>query len=255
MSYTAEQLAVLSGDKEYKQAPAGGQYYDTITLGKDGKFYLAYYSQPKTERKDPDTLGESVTLTILKIRRKLSKWENNVQVLESVEYDAGASTIPTTRGDLTEKDAKGQGAKVALVLYCLLNGTTVKLAVTGGSLYNPNDLDDMRLYTYLQSFEDDDHAYMYDTVVRAKPNTYTFDGVEKSNYQMTFKRGNALADLDAVGSALVVLPATLEENDARDLKWLGTSKPAPSYGEPAKAATANSAVLPTDEINPDDIPF
>lgn len=254
MTYTAQELATLSGDKEYKQAPVGGQYYDTITLGKDGKFYLAYYSQPKNERKDPDTLGDSVTLTILKIRRKLSKWENNAQVLESVEYDAGVETVPTTQGDLSEKDAKARGAKVALVLYCLLNGTTVKLTVTGGSLYNPDDLDDMRLYTYLQLFEEDEHTFMYETRIGAKVNTYVFDGVEKTNYQMTFKRGTSHTNLDAVGSALVVLPATLEENDARDLKWLGSSKPAPSYAETAQKA-GKPIEYPSDEINPSDIPF
>jgi len=40
-----EELAQMSGTNAYKGGHVGGSYYDTITLGKDGKFYLSFYSQ------------------------------------------------------------------------------------------------------------------------------------------------------------------------------------------------------------------
>ena len=214
-----DQLAAMAGTNAYKGSPVGGGYYDTITLGKDGKFYLAFYSQEKDKRPDPFCLGESFDFTILKIRSKLIQWENSTKVLDSVEYDAGTDRIATSAGDLTEKEAKGRGAKVSKVIYGLKDGKVVKLTVTGGSLYNPDDEVDLRLYTYLQSFEEDDHSFMYTTTVKAKAVEYTVNGETKSNYNMTFKKG-AVTDLQIVGKSLATLMEELPENDARDLKFL-----------------------------------
>lgn len=245
--FTKEQLAELLGDKEYKSAPTGGQYFDTINLGKDGKYYISFYSQPKDEREDPEMLGEVFKMTIVKIRRKLSKWLDRTNVLDSVEYDAGTDLVHTTAGDITEKEAKSQGAKVALILYGLYDGKTVKLTVTGGSLYNPDDEEDLRLYSYLQSFEEDEHTFMFETTIGAKENTYTDpDGIEHTNYQMTFKKGKEHKKLDAIGEVMVALPAILEENDARDLKYLGKN-----------SAKATTPVETKDEdlIDVDSVPF
>lgn len=221
MSYTPSQLAAMSGEATYKQAPTGGNYFDTITLAKDGKLYVSYYSQPKDERKDPDELATPVVGTIIKIRRTLIAFENGRPSLKSVEYDADADRILTTKGELTEKEAKDMGAKVQLVLYVLYNNQITKLQVSGGSLYNPNDEQDMRLYTYLQSFEEDDHSFMHETHIATKPNTYTdSEGFDKTSYQLTFKRGTKHDNLDAVGAAMERLNAELPECDERDKKFL-----------------------------------
>lgn len=238
---TPEQIAQMAGTNAYKGSPVGGGYYDTITLGKDGKFYLAFYSQEKDKRPDPQTLGESFDFTILKVRSKLIQWENSTKVLESVEYDAGTDRIATSAGDMTEKEAKGRGAKVSKVLYGLKDNKVVKVTVTGGSLYNPDDEVDLRLFTYLQSFEEDDHSFMYTTTVKAKEVEYIKDNETKTNYQMTFKKG-AATDLQVVGKSLTTLMEELPENDARDLKFLGVN---------------NSPKTPdsSQDINPEDIPF
>lgn len=222
MGYTKEDLAALSGDKEQGGSAVGGNYFDTLTLGKDGKYYISYYSQPKDERQDPDVLGETVKLVMMKIRRKISKWVDKTNVLESVEYDAGTERVSTTAGDISEKEAKAQGGKVALVVYAILKGETVKFTVSGGSLYNPKDEENMRLYSYLNSFADDEHTFMFETVLGAVENKYTDeDGFETTNYQMTFKRGKELKSLEEVGTKLTELAEQLPENDARDLKFLG----------------------------------
>lgn len=245
--YTPEQLAALSGGNAYKQTPLGGAYYDTINLGNDGKYYMNFYSQPKDQRQDPEEVTAPFTAIILKPRRKLIQWDNREKVLESIEYDAGATTIPTTQGNMTEKEAKSRGAKVQIVLYMLMQGRIVRTVVTGSSLYNPEDIDDMRLYAYLQSFGDDEHMFMYETIIGSKPSTYTDkDGFDKTTYQMTFKRGTALTSLDEVGTALTQLAESLVENDARDLKYLGSSKP-------AQDGAASAA--PTEAVDPNSVPF
>lgn len=220
-----EQIAALSGSNAYKGSHVSASYYDTITLGKDGKFYLAHYSQPKDKREDPAALGDTFAMTILKIRSKLTRWENNVQTLTSVEYDAGADVIPTTVGDITEKQAKEMGAKKALVIYALVNEKITKLQVAGGSLFNPDDTEDLRLYSYLQSFEGDDHSFMVETVVTAKEVKYNYEGEDKTTYHMTFAKGapNGEAALAVVGENLVQLIEELKDCDARDLKFLGST--------------------------------
>jgi len=249
MSYTPEELAAMTGEKQYKQAPVGGQYFDTITLGKDGKFYASYYSQPKDERADPDELGDKFEGTILLIRRKMVAWADREKVFESVEYDAGAELVSTTAGDISEKEAKSLHlAKVGLVLYLLRGEDINKLTVTGGSLYNPDDEDDMRLYPYLQSFDEDEHTFMYQTIIGAKENSYTDNqGFEIKGYQMTFKRGASHKDLSGVGDAIVKLKELLPECDARDLRFLGKS------GGSSKPNT--TVEYPSEEINPNDVPF
>lgn len=250
MGYTKEQLAALSGDKEQGGGAVGGNYFDTLTLGKDGKYYLAYYSQPKDERDDPDVLGEEVKLTIIKIRRKINKWVEKTNVLESVEYDAGVERVATTAGDISEKEAKGQGGKVSLVAYALKDGKVVKFAVSGGSLYNPDDEENMRLYSYLQSFADDEHTFMFETILGAKENKWTDDdGFETTNYQMTFKRGKALKSLEEVGAKLTELAEQLPENDARDLKFLGKPK-----GN-KKAQEEETDAVEGDSVDPNTVPF
>lgn len=221
---TSEQLAILSGTNNLKNTPAGGGYYDTITLAKDGNFYLAHYSEPKATRPDPTKLGTDFAMTIIKLRFKQSLWQDKVQVLESVEYDAGATGIPTTQGTMTEAEAKAKGAKKALIAYGLYEGKMVKMTVSGGSLYNPDDTEDLRLYSYLQDFGDDEHIFMYETVVSSKENTYEFGGETKTNYQMTFAK-SVNSDIEAVGVALPLLVADLVENDKRDLRFLKHTSP------------------------------
>lgn len=234
---TPEQIAALSGTNNYKGTHAGGGYYDTVTMGKDGKFYLAHYSQPKAEREDPTALGENIAITILKIRSKLTKWQDNQQVLSSVEYDAGMEKIATTSGDMSEAEIKALGAKKALVIYALHDEKVVKLTVSGGSLYNPEDTEDMRLYSYLQSFEGDDHSFMVETVVSSKEVSYEFDGEKKTTYHMTFARGaaNGAKELTVVGSKLTELIESLIDNDARDLKFLGLNSAKPAVATSAGA--------------------
>lgn len=225
-----EQLAAMAGTNAYKGGHVGGSYHDVITLGKDGKFYLAHYSQPKDKREDPEVLGSKVSLTILKIRSKFTKWENNTKVIESLEFDAGAETIQTSNGTRTEKALKEFGAKKALVIYAKYKDGLVKLTVSGGSLYNPDDTEDLRLYSYLQSFEGDDHSFMFETTVKAKEVDYEFGGESKTTYHMTFAKGKA-SDLEAVGTLLTQLVSELPENDQRDLRFLSTTPKAISTTE------------------------
>ena len=238
-----EQIAALAGTNAFKGGHVGGSYHDVITLGKDGKFYLSHYSQPKDKREDPEVLGNSVTLTILKIRSKFIKWQDNVKVLESLEYDAGTETIETSNGRRTEKELKEFGAKKALVIYAKYKDGVVKLMVSGGSLYNPDDTEDLRLYSYLQSFEGDDHSFMVETTVKAKDVKYTYNDEEKNTFHMTFAKGKA-SELEAVGLMLSQLVAELPDCDARDLKFLGSAP---------KAATTGDST--GEEVNAEEDPF
>ena len=235
---TPEQIAQMAGTNTYKGTHAGGGYYDTIMMGKDGKFYLSHYSQPKDKREDPEVIGSSVVLTILKIRSKFTKWQDNAKILESAEYDAGTETIQTSLGSRTEKELKEGGAKKALIIYANHKDSIVKLTVSGGSLYNPDDTEDMRLYSYLQSFEGDEHSFMFETTVKAKEVPYEYNGESKTTYHMTFTKDKA-SDLEAVGTMLTGLVAELPENDARDLKFLGSAP-----------RTATGTSTPTEEEAP-----
>lgn len=229
-----EEIAQMSGTDKFKGGHVGGSYYNTITLGKDGRFYKSFYSVAKDERPDPESLGDSVTATIIKVRGKLIQWENNQKALESIEYDAGVETVPTTKGDLSEKEAKELGAKKQLVVYALHDGDIAKITVSGGSLYNPNDDENLRLYSYLQSFEGDEHSFMVETEIKSIENEYEFDGETKTNYHMTFKAGKK-SDLELVGAKLKELTEQLVDNDERDIKFLGFDKKAESQYEGGEA--------------------
>ena len=255
-----EQIEQLAGTNAYKGGHVGNSQYDTITLGKDGKFYLAYYSQPKDQREDPIVIGSKVSLTILKIRQKFIYWKDNTKVLESVEYDAGADLIDTNQGKMTEKDAqciggltgeekpKPIGAKVSRVIYAKYKDGIVKLQVTGGSLYNPDDTENLRLLNYLQSFEGDDHVFMFETTVKAKEVEYKNreTGKTETTYHMTFTKDKA-SDLEAVGVLLTKLVAELPENDASALKFLGYTKKA--------EASYDGNDTPATELTDEDSPF
>ncbi len=239
-----EEIAKMSGTDSYKGGHMGASYHDTISLGKDGKFYLSHYSQPKDKREDPEAIGSEVSITILKIRSKLTKWQDNVQVLTSVEYDAGTEVIETTQGKMSEKEAKGLGAKKSLIVYGKYKDGLVKLTVSGGSLYNPDDEVGLRLYSYLQSFEGDDHSFMVETTVKAKEVKYEYEGEEKVTYHMTFAKGKE-SDLAVVGTLLTQLVAELPDNDARDLKFLGFTKKADAeYAGDAKPAAVDESDEP-----------
>ena len=125
----------------------------------------------------------------------------------------------------------------------------MKLQVTGGSLYNPDDTENLRLLNYLQSFEGDDHCFMVETSVKAKEIDYSYSGEDKTTYHMTFSKGKE-SDLEAVGVLLTKLVAELPENDASALKFLGYTKKAEASYEGSKAPD-----YPEDEINPEDVPF
>ncbi len=248
MAYTAEQLRALSGQEDYASAPVGGSYYDALAMGKDGNFYLTHYSAPKSERPDPTALGTSVTVPVLKMRRQFQRWSDadNAYDIKSVEYDASTPTVATTHGDMSEKQAKAQGAKVSIILYVLVNGKIAKLKVSGSSLYNPEDTENLRLYTYLQSFDEGETLATFETNIKSVTRTYTNkEGVEASTVDMAFSRGKEVADLTAIGDALTAITTALPENDARDLKYLGSSKP----------KTQAPSAYPAEEINPDDVPF
>jgi hypothetical protein len=125
----------------------------------------------------------------------------------------------------------------------------VKLTVSGGSLYNPDDEEDLRLYSYLQSFEGDDHIFMAETTVKAKEFAYEFNGEDKTTYHMTFAKGKK-SDLALVGTTLTTLTESLPDNDARDFMFLGFTKKADE-----QYAGKKMPDYPEDEINPDDVPF
>lgn len=248
MAYTKEQLDALSGDTNYKQSPVGGVYYDTITLGKDGKYYVNFYSQPKDKRSDPSVIGDTFIATILKIRRKLIQWDDNTKVLESVEYDTDSDAIYTTQGVMSEKEAKALGAKVDVVLYLLTEQGIRKYTVPRNSLFS--DTADDTYYGYIQSFDRDsgERSYMFETVFGTKQTAYKDrKGQDATGIQTTFKRGAEHVSLDEVGKEITSLPEILAENDARDKKWLGSNKPTTQTSTPIE--------YPSEEINPNDVPF
>lgn len=256
MSYDPAALADITGENNYKNMPVGGMYYDTVTLGKDGKYYINFYSQPKDKRQDPQSLGGEFVGTIIKIRRKLIQWDNGTKVLESVEYDKESDTIQTTNGFMSEKEAKKLGAKVDIVLYVLTKQGIVKYTVPRNALFSDESPEDA-YYGYIQSFDRDngEHTYQFETIFGTKDSTYVNrNGEQVTSPRGTFKRGALHTSLDDVGAAIMSLPEILAENDARDLKWLGSTKKHASEVDQQFEGTSKP-VYPSEEINPDDIPF
>lgn len=221
VTLTPEKLAELSGSKSVgggSFTPAS--YFNKITLGKNGHYYLDEYSVPKAERPDPTDLTEKVTITIIKLRAKWQKWVDNSIVLESAQYDA-EHPINTTEGVKTEAELKALKAKKTIVLYVILNGKLATLEVSGGSLYNPDDLEDLRFYNYLTSLGDD-HVFQFQTELGVKQNSWTPEGETepKVSNQMTFKNVGP-SDLNIVGTELEALVAQLVINDETEVKFLG----------------------------------
>lgn len=263
LNFNIADLAAYAGDEEYKGLPVTTNM-DELKLGTDGKFYVTHYSGEKTDGAWPiDDMGESVEVVVLKVRRKIEKWDNHEMVVASHEYSSRTAKVKVAvkNGDeveeyeMTEKEAKEKyGAKVPIILYVMVvsTGTVVKLKVTGQSLYNPDDTESLRLYSYLQTFEGEQHSFMFVTKLVAKVSGASEDG--KPYYNITFVRGDELdvERLNRVGGLIVGLKTTLDEADKV------AAKRSPIYKKKDKedwSAPVKKIEYPTEDIDVDDIPF
>ena len=256
-----DELAMMSGTKAYKPLPAF-TLYPELSLKKNGKFYVTEYNPETKARDDREATANETKGTIVKIRRKIMRFTGGTLDLSSHEYDTADAPITLSDGTTrTEKEAKEDGAKVWRVLYFYATtGQVFKVAVSGHSLYNP-DSTDLRLLNYLQEFADNEYSFQYMTEIYATSET---EG-EVTWYNMAFRRHEKHAEepLKLVAYKIKEVYEQCIDQDKQNAKrtpYSQTNRPAPTQTipqttPPTSTAQRQGVKYPTEEVNPDDIPF
>lgn len=250
-------MALLSGETEYKNKSVR-MSFDELKLNKEGDFLLTKY----TQQKDGDGLfpqenkGEQADIIVLKLRRRMVEF-NMAGGFErgSNEYNTAAQEVVLSTGERgTEKELKKTfpNMKVQIIIYALLDGEVVKIPVSGSSLYTDDPEKPMRLYNYLQSFNDGEHVFEYITHMTVSSEEYDTGKEKKLYYAIGFRRGEKLpqALFENAGNKLTDLVGDLDDFD----KKYGASFPMKKEKED-QMKKVEYPEAEDEGIRPEDIPF
>lgn len=240
----------------------------------NGKKNLFYYvnkkkglvETPKGKRYEQESLGESVSVVFLRIRRRLRQYRKDEKPLVTNEHNTKSDML-TLFGDTQiikgSNDALKErypNLRTNQTVYCLFSregfdDEIVRLNVKGSSLGSKSKAKDVHtFYSYVSSFKDggaDDHFYDFITELY---------GVEESSdlgeyYSMSFRKGLELTqDLkEKVVEMMIPIYTFIKQSDL----FYETKKIADLQKASDKVVEDEEVVIeyPEDEINPEDIPF
>lgn len=261
---TKEEMAVLSGEAEYKNRQVYSTFDELKIDKKNGEFVVTLFTQSKDSDGlyPQEKMGTQIEASILKIRHKLVEWGDGEIIRKSNEYNAGAPSILLStgeRGKETELRKLCPALKLDIVLYLLIDGAIVKLTIPRNSLYSDNPDKPLRWYNYVQSFNDDEHTFDYITRLTLDSEVVSDKNGKESvtYYSIGFDRGDKLteAQFEALGNRMRDLAGDLADYD----KKYGDSfyQKKEKKDDPLEKLQ-NDPNYPTAEkegINPDDIPF
>lgn len=257
-------MAMFSGDSDYKSMPAFTRYDEVKMGGSSGVFNLTRFSKDKVgDAYESVKCEEPVKVVFLKVRRKLVEFEEKTLVRTSHEYNSPKQLITLSDGSQgEEKELKKQFPKLKahIVIYALYKHggetMTVKIPVSGSSLFTDDDDQPLRFYNYMQTFGKDEFTFEYMTVMKSS----AMQGDNGTYYAMEFARGEKLDDsaLMFVEKSAEKLAGEIESEDASNAKRLPKiwSKAEAAVDKKFNDLTSGSEIAyPEEDINPDDIPF
>jgi hypothetical protein len=251
----------INGDAEAVETPPGSGKF----VRKGGYFRKRILiGAPKDEKPEEMRLEAPVRLIFLKIRRKLVERGDKGKILRATgehntKYDAVtlyAEGKPVEDGVASDLREKYSNLRTIQVVYALLLGTNepelVRFIARGSSLGSESKAETTTdFYRYLGSYGKDEHVYEYETIVEP-----VLEQGLKAYYAIDFKRG-AKVDEHTYALAMQHLKAVhekcVEQDTARAAK-IAKAGTVPA-DDVVPDAEASGLQYPTDDINPDDIPF
>ena len=275
-----EDIRTMTGESSYGR----GLTYDEVGIdGLTGKFNMREKNAKKdaetgkyprvdlggiTLRFDPNTGKKQVIETkpievvFLKIRRVLNHYhpdggsmrtsEHNHKNEKVILYGPGKGQQEVgIAADLREKY---QDLSTQQLVYCYFpaQDSVVRLIVKGASLGSKKETPGVKkFYEYLQTFENDDHFYQFNTVITPVGE----DGPNGMYFAMSFERGERLEDekITTMIEYIKTIHGNMERQDQQLRERIATK----GITEPvAQDTPAEPGVkYPDEEINPEDIPF
>ena len=228
--------------------------------GNTGEIIMTHLDQEKGEdgKYKKDILEAPLDLVFIKVRRKLIEGDKDGVVRSTSEHNSTVDVVKlydnktkTARiGIAQDLRDENERLKTEQVVYALYNGDVVRVSIKGTSLRKLETK--VGFYDYLRQFNKDKPFFFYKTRLTTKQS-------EDGYYGFDYKCGTEQIDeatRETVIAHLKEIHAQCEAHDASVGR--ATPQPAQSATVPVAQETAalpSDPVYPTDEIDPDDIPF
>lgn len=238
----------------------------------DGRAGEFVFVETKDKDYNKTTIGSlPIKVNILKIRKRLVDFNSGYTTTEHVssrdeivlfkpkDPNDRKRGVDVERGISSDIRTKYKNLKTEQIVYSIYDGKLVRLIVKGGSLGTPNDPNGSGFYDYLSSFDEDRHAWEYETVITP---------VKKKNgavsyTAMTFAKGAELdaSQLDLTGDNMKLLYEFFQKVDAyeaqmrkKNLKEVDSNQEidVPSSDD---VPTIQVDGEPNGDIDPKDLPF
>lgn len=254
-TYTKEQLAEMAGEHAYKKPKI--EPLNKITFnGETGKFiYTHMLGEKDAEGKYPKKeIGDSLQVVFLKIRRILSKYNKKEPSLTTSEHNTPDDMVmlfgKNEKGTARQLREKYPELRTQQIVYAYLpkRDEVVRLTVKGSSLGSDNKPKGvLGFYEYLATFGKDEHIFDFHTNLSASKE----EGELGEYYSIKFEKGERLPE-NLLEKAIEKLGAIHEVIKSFDEYYKVSD--ASKITEDSEQQ-AEKVEYPSDDVNPDDIPF
>jgi hypothetical protein len=222
---------------------------------------------PKDTKPEEVQLGDSVKVVFLKIRRKLVERGKDGKIVRSTsEHDSPKNSVVLYEGEHKQpgvaEDLRKQfpNLRTVQIVYALLcegpnEPELVKLIVKGASLGSEVKAKDVpTFYDYISSFKGDEHFYQFKTTL-----TPVKEEGKQTYFAINFQRGERLSEtsyalamerMKDVHENCVAVDTQRAMRIVKDATGAG-----PDIVPEGEEAPSDKPDYPTEDINPDDIPF
>lgn len=258
MPYDAQKLAEMTGEKGYKKAPEY-RLNELRLNGNEGKFYIKMMTEEKGTdgkyRKVPIDASE-VQVIFLKHRRVLAQYKKNEPSLQTNEHNHKDDYVMlfgvNEKGRASDLREKYPALRTQQIVYAFVPSLNeiVKVVIKGASLGSDSkDKNVLGYYEYLGKFGKDEHSWQYFTVLKPVQESSSM----ASYYAIEFVRGEKLEEeriekvagmIEEVHGHIVEMDSYYKQKTAQQIVVDNVDVP-----------PADELEYPTDDINPEDIPF
>ena len=221
--------------------------------GKDGIFYLPKYE----EKEEPESLGHSISVVIIRVRKRLDSKPGSPEEFYTAEFDSNTQPLELMQrgsqdvvdcGTYTELKSRFPQLQYREVIYFFFKGEIFKMSIGGASL-SP-------FWNYLKSFGRKDTLLRYETTLGSVEEKHPQFG---PYFRLSFGRGLEVPDWQGFWEQLQILRDTEVTRTIEGKKEkLGIESPAtetPEEKQIREKAEIDKEIHPEDGINVEAVPF
>jgi len=251
----------INGDADAREVEGklvrkGGYFRKRVLVGKK-----------KDEKPEEVNLGAPIKVVFLKIRRRLIERTSKGEIVCSTSEHNSKTDAVTLYVSATKEQKRGiaedlrkqyPGLRTVQVVYALLldgkgEPELVRLTVKGASLGSEAKAEGVpTFYEYISSFPDGEHMWEYVTELHP-----VIEEGAKTYFAIDFKRGKKLDERTLALAKEKLMDVALncrKVDEARAAKFVQSAKVETASAEEHEEE-ASGIKYPTEEVNPDDIPF